>query len=197
MAPTPPSSKSPRRRRGARPRKRPGLAGWKGRPTILTKALSAAVCKELRLGLSIAQACALAGMKESRFHEWRAKGEQDLEGDILTVYAEFAHDVSAALAQGARACHVAMDRGVTAGSRRVKPAQAAVDIKAGDLAARVLALRQAGVAGAAQRWGPRGEEEQTPAPPQQAAKPADLKRLTDEEAKEFRRLLRKARGEEG
>jgi hypothetical protein len=196
MPTTPPPPGKPPRRRGARPRKHPGVVGWRGRPTILTPKVTAALCEELRLGLTVAQACALAGVKESRFHEWRAKGEEDRVAELRTVYAEFAHAVEAAQVLGDRACLLAMDRGVTAGARRSKGQQAIVDIRAGDLATRVWALKKGGQRGAEQRWGPRETPAEEPTPHKQESA-GDLRRLSEADLDDLERIILKMRGAEG
>lgn len=47
-----------------------------GRPTDCTPEVTAAVCEQLREGLSISSACAAAGIDRSTYHRWIARGDE-------------------------------------------------------------------------------------------------------------------------
>lgn len=47
-----------------------------GRPTDCTPEVTEIVCRELRLGLSIASACAAANIDKATYHRWIARGDE-------------------------------------------------------------------------------------------------------------------------
>lgn len=64
------------------------------RPTKLTKQLTRTVCEHIESGMSIAGACALAGIGESTYHEWVSRG---VAGDA--GFVEFAEQTARARAR--------------------------------------------------------------------------------------------------
>lgn len=198
--PRKPPAKRRARRRGARVGKRPEVEGGAGRPTNLTDSLVEAIAQAVEDAKSFRRTCRDLEITPSVFYEWRAKGEEDLKAGLATVYARLADRLSASTVTREWECRAAVMRGVTAAApeSRLKGGRAMLAVRAGELGLKVLTHTESGARGAEKRWGPRGEEQgEQPIAPQQATKPVDLKRLTDEEAKELRRLLKKARGEEG
>lgn len=60
------------------------------RPTLLTEELQREICGYIENGNSYTTAYRLAGIGETTFHEWKSKGEKDIEAGKESVYAEFA-----------------------------------------------------------------------------------------------------------
>lgn len=73
-----------------------------GRPTLLTAELTAEICGAVREGMSLERAAALAGIHKRRIGEWRKRGEDDLDRDVDSVFADFALSYGQARAECAR-----------------------------------------------------------------------------------------------
>jgi hypothetical protein len=71
-----------------------------GRPTDCTPEVTEAVCAELREGLSIASACAAAGIDRATFHRWIARGDEG------PPFSDFRNATTKARAVGTRSLEV-------------------------------------------------------------------------------------------
>lgn len=72
----------------------------RGRPTDCTPEITEIICAELREGLSIASACAAAGVHRSSFHEWVSRSDEG------PPFSDFADATTKARAAGTRALEV-------------------------------------------------------------------------------------------
>ena len=74
-----------------------------GRRTILNKELSDKFCQGISLGMKISTACNYAGISESVYYRWQARGLREPDG----IYAEFIQAVWRARGRGC-ATHLAV-----------------------------------------------------------------------------------------
>jgi hypothetical protein len=65
-----------------------------GRPTKLTPAVRAAICRDLELAVPLKYAAEANGVPESTVYDWIARGESGTE-----PYADFAHAVTRSIAR--------------------------------------------------------------------------------------------------
>lgn len=63
-----------------------------GRPSKLTEELQKEICTYIEQGNTYDRACRLAGISDSIFYDWKAKGEKDKSGK----YSEFSEAVKKA-----------------------------------------------------------------------------------------------------
>jgi len=141
--------------------------------------------------LSFKEACKHLGISQGAFYEWKAKGREDKAAKRATIYAQLVDRLSRAITTRKRECGAAIRRGVNAAApgSRLKGGRAALAVKAGDLALKVLTQTTSGKKGAEKRWG-QAPGEATPEAPRLQV---DLSRLNQQELGEYVDLSKEAR----